>query len=427
MIEIQERQPAGTAKPIEVLDLNAAYGVKKILEDITFSVEKGEFLGLIGPNGSGKTTLLKVLSKIITPEAGTVYLDGRDLEEITFRELAQNLAVVPQEVAIGFDYTVREIVMMGRHPYISRLRAEDADDLRLCNQAMELTRVETLANASINEISGGERQRVLIARALAQEPRILLLDEATSNLDISHRIEILNIIRGLTDKITVISVFHDLNLAAYYCDRLIVLKDRRIYAIGPPEDVLTAETIRAVFGIDTLIRHHPFTRKPYVLPVYERPAAPEHEHARRIHVICGGGTGSDLLYLLSARGFVVTCGVLNVLDTDYGTALHLGLPSVAEPPFHGITPESLAELRGYLDEADAIIVMPMPIGQGNIENIRVLLDYAEKTILVVGEPGSDAMEDFTGGDARALLDEVEARGATRVRGPEDLAARLALL
>ena len=197
MIEIQERQPAGTAKPIEVLDLDAAYGVKKILEDITFSVEKGEFLGLIGPNGSGKTTLLKVLSKIITPEAGTVYLNGRDLEEIAFRELAQNLAVVPQEVTIGFDYTVREIVMMGRHPYISRLRAEDADDLRLCNQAMELTRVETLANASINEISGGERQRVLIARALAQEPKILLLDEATSNLDISHRIEILNIIRGL--------------------------------------------------------------------------------------------------------------------------------------------------------------------------------------------------------------------------------------
>ena len=154
-------------------------------------------------------------------------------------------------------------------------------------------------------------------------------------------------IRGLTDRITVTSVFHDLNLAAYYCDRLIMLKDRRIYAIGPPEDVLTAETIRAVFGIDTLIRHHPFTRKPYVLPVYERPAAPE--HARRIHVICGGGTGSDLLYLLSARGFVATCGALNVLDTDYGTALHLGLPSVVEPPFHSITPESLAELRGYLD------------------------------------------------------------------------------
>ncbi|MCK9277616.1 MAG: ABC transporter ATP-binding protein, partial [Methanoculleus sp.] len=297
-------------KPVEVIGIDVSYGAKKVLEAISLHAERGEILGIIGPNGAGKTTLVKAMSRIVSPENGEIYLNARSLDSFSFRELAQQVAVVPQGISISFDYTVRDIVMMGRHPYIERLSSGTSRDLEICDRAMQLANVTHLAGSSVNAISGGERQRVLIARALAQEPKILLLDEATSNLDISHRIEILNIIRSLTGKITVISVFHDLNLAAYYCDRLIVLKDRRVYAVGPPEDVLTTETIRAVFGIDTFIRHHPFTRRPYVLPVYENPAALG--SARRVHVVCGGGTGSDLLYALHREGFRVSAGVLNI-------------------------------------------------------------------------------------------------------------------
>lgn len=408
-------------KPIEIVDIDVSYGAKKILETISFHANTGEILGIIGPNGSGKTTLLKAMSRVIPPESGEIRLNDRGLGTLGHRELARLVAVVPQDISIGFDYTVRDIVMMGRHPYIGRLASETPQDVEICDHAMHLANVAHLAGISVHDISGGERQRVLIARALAQEPKVLLLDEATSNLDVSHQVEILNIIRGLAEKITVISVFHDLNLAAYYCDRLLLLKDRRVYAVGTPEEVLTYENIRAIFRIEALVKPHPMTGKPYILPAYMHQSSVRAN--RRIHVVCGGGTGSDILYLLHARGFTVTCGILNVLDTDYGTAVRLGLPCVAEPPFHGITPESLSDLRGYLDHADAVIVTAMPIGRGNIDNLRVLLDY-RKPMFLFYRDGNSAMEDYTGGDADAVLTELQARGALRIEGAEQLLARL---
>ncbi|WP_292363997.1 ABC transporter ATP-binding protein, partial [Methanoculleus sp. UBA208] len=338
------------------------------------------------------------------------------------RELARQVAVVPQEISIGFDYTVRDIVTMGRHPYIGRLASETPRDVEICDHAMHLANVAHLAGMSVHEISGGERQRVLIARALAQEPKILLLDEATSNLDVSHQVEILNIIRGLTGKITVVSVFHDLNLAAYYCDRLLLLKDGKVYTAGSPEEVLTYENIQAIFQLETLVKLHPLTGKPYVLPMYTHQSSVGTN--RRVHVVCGGGTGSDILQLLHAAGFTVTCGILNVLDTDYGTAMRLGLSCVAEPPFHGITPGSLSDLRECLDDADAVVVTAMPIGRGNLDNLRVLLDYRTTPIIFYARDHGTRMEDYTGGEAGAVLTELETRGALRVEGAEELLARL---
>lgn len=409
-------------KPIEIVDIDVSYGAKKILETITFHADTGEILGIIGPNGSGKTTLLKAMSRVVARDSGEILLDNRDLDALGYRELARQVAVVPQDLSIGFDYTVRDIVMMGRHPYIGRLASETLRDVEICDHAMHLANVAHLGGMSIHDISGGERQRVLIARALAQEPKILLLDEATSNLDVSHQVEILNIIRDLTGKITVVSVFHDLNLAAYYCDRLLLLKDRKVYATGTPEEVLTYENIREIFQMETLVRPHPLTGKPYVLPVYTHQSRVGAN--RRVHVVCGGGTGSDILQLLRAAGFTVTCGILNVLDTDYGTAMRLGIPCVAEPPFHGITSESLADLRECLDDADAVVVTSMPIGRGNLDNLRVLLDYRTKPILLYSRNSNSPMEDYTGGEADAVLAELKTRGALRVEGAEELLAGL---
>ena len=201
-------------KPVEIIDIDVSYGARKILEAVSFYADRGEILGIIGPNGSGKTTLLKAMSRIVAPDSGEVRLSEQGLGTFSFRDLAQQVAVVPQEISISFDYTVREIVMMGRHPYIGRFASETARDLEICDRAMRLANVTHLAGSSVHEISGGERQRVLIARALAQDPKVLLLDEATSNLDISHQIEILNIMKNLKGEVTIVGVFHDLNYAS---------------------------------------------------------------------------------------------------------------------------------------------------------------------------------------------------------------------
>ncbi|MDD2473279.1 MULTISPECIES: heme ABC transporter ATP-binding protein [unclassified Methanoculleus] len=395
-------------KSVEIINIDVSYGAKKILEAISLYADKGEILGIIGPNGSGKTTLLKAMSRIVAPDSGEVRLNDQSLATFNFRELAQQIAVVPQDIAISFDYTVREIVMMGRHPYIGRLSSETARDLEVCDRAMHLTNVAHLADSSVHEISGGERQRVLIARALTQEPKVLLLDEATSNLDISHQIEILNIIRDLTGSVTVISVFHDLNLAACYCDRLIMLKEKKIVAVGEPEDVLTRETLKAVYGIDALVKPHPLTGRPYVLPIYERTA--KDRPTERVHVVCGGGMGSDLLYALHKEGFRVSAGVLTVLDTDYATVTALGIPCVAEAPFCAISPDARSELERCIDEAHAVVITAMPIGWGNIENIRILERRRNKPIILLNSK-TQSFQDFTGGEAEAIVRGLLDRGA----------------
>jgi len=180
---------------IELAGLDVNYGARKVLDAVTLEAKTGAFVGIIGPNGSGKTTLLKAISRVIAPAAGIVKLDGRPLEALTSRELAQSIAVVPQETKAGFDFTVRDVVLMGRYPRLGRFGKETEADLAACDRAMELTGITHLATRPINAISGGELQRAIIARALAQEPRHLLLDEATSHLDISHQVEILSTIK----------------------------------------------------------------------------------------------------------------------------------------------------------------------------------------------------------------------------------------
>lgn len=405
-------------KPVDIINIGVSYGTKKILDAISLHADRGEVLGIIGPNGSGKTTLIKTISRIVAPDSGEVRLNDQSLATFDFRDLAQQIAVVPQDISINFDYTVREIIMMGRHPHVRRFASETVRDLEVCDRAMHLANVAHLAGSSVREISGGERQRVLIARALAQEPKILLLDEATSNLDVSHQIEILNIIRGLTGEITVISVFHDLNLAAYYCDRLIMLKEKKIVAVGKPGEVLTRETLKEVYGIDALVKLHPMTGKPYILPTYEHAANDRPE--RRVHVICGGGTGSDLLYALHKEGFRVSTGVLAVLDTDYATATALNVPCVVEAPFSAISPDARSRLEQYVDAAHTVVVTDMPIGQGNIENIRILEDYLDKPVILLNSSGTSPFPDYTGGEAGEIIQRLLDRGAISVERIEEV-------
>ena len=236
------------------------------IDNISFDVKRGEILGIVGPNGSGKSTLLNLLSGILKPLRGKILLLGEDISKIKQKRIAQKLAVVPQNGFVGFPFTSRDIVLMGRSPHLGLIESEKKHDFDIAKWAMEQTNSLTFWGRKINELSGGERQRVFIARALAQEPIIMLLDEPTTHLDLKYQIEIFDLIRRLNqeNQITVVVVSHDLNLAGEYCEILILLKNGKIANIDTPEQVITEDAIKQVYDAETLVSANPITGSPHV-------------------------------------------------------------------------------------------------------------------------------------------------------------------
>jgi iron complex transport system ATP-binding protein len=256
---------------VQVKDIDCYYGRTRILQQINLRLGKGEFVGLIGPNGSGKTTLLRSIGRTLKPRGGSIYIAGQDIYRLSRRKIAQKVATVPQESPITFAFTVFEIVLMGRTPHLKRFQIENYRDLEIVRKAMKDAKVEHLSQRLVTELSGGEKQKVIIAQALAQQPELLLLDEPTTHLDIYHQIEILDLIKSLSQKgLAVIAVFHDLNLAAQYCDYLVLLSKGRIVVLGTPSEVLTHENIKRVFGVDVVVDTHHITGNLIVSPVSMR-------------------------------------------------------------------------------------------------------------------------------------------------------------
>jgi iron complex transport system ATP-binding protein len=244
------------------------FGYKKypVLENINLSLAKGKFYGLIGPNGSGKTTLLDLLTTAAQPDRGTVFFKDRPVATYRRQELARMLALVPQDFTLGFDYTVFDVVLMGRHPHIPRFSNPTGKDLDLVEEALAIMDIAALRDRVVTDLSGGEKQRVVVARALAQDTEVLILDEATSNLDIRHTIEIMRVIYGrVAEKaVTVVAAIHDLNLAAAFCDELIVLQNGKVHACGPVNEILTDQLIREVFTVEGHVYHNSETLTPRV-------------------------------------------------------------------------------------------------------------------------------------------------------------------
>ena len=238
--------------PIEVKDLRYSYNKYAVLDGVDLGLKEGEILGILGPNGCGKTTLLKNLNKNLSPTGGCVMLDGTDLESIAKRDIAKTVAVVPQTNEIRFSFTVREIVSMGRMPFQGMMSGETREDAAIIDDAIEKVGLTSLIDRHINTMSGGERQRVMIARALAQTPKILLMDEPTLHLDINTQLEALDLVYGLSKKngLTVAIVSHDLPMVARYCDRIAMIHDHKVMCCGTPEEVLTPENMRIVFNVD---------------------------------------------------------------------------------------------------------------------------------------------------------------------------------
>ena len=252
---------------IALVNASFKYGRQLILHDINLQTSAGEFLGIIGPNGCGKSTLLKGMSGLLRPYQGRVILNGLNLAENNHGYTARNIAMVPQNVALPPLFTVMDIVLMGRTPHLRLLQYEGKLDISIAIDAMEATRTLQLADKRIDELSGGEKQRVLIARALAQQAGTLLLDEPTANLDINYQAEILNFVRQLCREkgFSVVTALHDINLASQYCDRIIMLKDGRIWRQGNPWEVLDAAAIRDIYGVDVSVYPHPVNSLPTAL------------------------------------------------------------------------------------------------------------------------------------------------------------------
>jgi iron complex transport system ATP-binding protein len=252
---------------IELDNVSLGYDHRAILHDVSIKAKAGQIVGLVGPNGSGKSTLLKGITKVIDLFSGRVLIDGRDIRTIRQNELARLVATVPQSPALPAAFTAFELVLMGRTPHLGLLRYEGGKDLSIAWRAMEATNTQSFAERRVSELSGGERQRLVIARALTQQPRAMLLDEPTANLDINHQVEILNLVKGLCleQNLTVVIALHDLNLAAQYCDRLVMLNGGTVYTEGTPLDILTAPTIKKVYGAEVYVYPHPINKLPTTL------------------------------------------------------------------------------------------------------------------------------------------------------------------
>lgn len=395
---------------LEAKNLVFSYGERKVLDGLTFSVTKGSFTGVIGPNGSGKTTLFKLLTGVLAPQSGSILLDSGPLRSFPRRALAQQMAVVSQEADGGLLFTVEELVGMGRAPFLGRFQSESVADYQIVYEALEMTGCLHLRGRIVGELSGGERQRVTIARALAQQPQVLLLDEPTSHLDIGYQQEILDLVKRLnaSQGLTVLAVLHDLNLAAYYSDTLLLLHEGKLWAAGSPAEVITEDNVAAVYRTRVLVTPHPVLGAPTVSFLPGKRTAAASKNNICVHVLAGGGSAGELLRDLTEAGFAVTTGVLNIGDSDWEAAKSLAVPTVTEAPFSPISQEHHRENMDLISRATAVVLAEIPVGYGNILNLRAAAAAlaAGKKVYVL-EERPKLPRDFTGGAALEILTEIK--------------------
>ena len=245
---------------LNISDLRCGYDGKTILKGISFDVKAGEFIGIVGPNGSGKTTLLRAISRLIQIESGEILIAGKKFAALDRKEFAKEVALVPQLIEPIAGFSVFDMVLLGRTPYIDRFKFASEEDYQVVDWAIKEVEIESLKNKEVTELSGGEFQRVVIARALAQEPKLMLLDEPISHLDLRYQVKTLKLLKKIKQQRTVISTFHDLNMAMRFCKRIILFRNGEILADGEPQDVITPENVWKAYRVKVQIKNNPRTK-----------------------------------------------------------------------------------------------------------------------------------------------------------------------
>jgi iron complex transport system ATP-binding protein len=380
---------SGSGDPlIAVEDLSLSYGDLSVLTEVSLSVERGEFVGLVGPNGAGKTTLLRAINGVLDPGSGRVRVGGETVADLSSRAASRLVATVPQDTTVAFDFAVEDIVEMGRTPYHGRFGG-DPDAAEAVDRALERTETARFRDRSVASLSGGERQRVVLARALAQETPALVLDEPTASLDVNHQVRTLELVADLVDGegTAALAAIHDLDLAARFCDRLAVLADGDLLAVGPPTEVLTAETVGAAFDTDAAVLANPVTGTPAVTPL-----ADPGELDLRVHVVGTGAAAARVVSTLVTAGATVTVGALPDGDVAAETARELAADVVTAPPFGGLDAETEAAARDHLAAADAVVAVdPLP------DSLRSLVRDREPVVRVADGDAANATTGL-GGD-----------------------------
>lgn len=386
--------------------VSAGYRGKDVLCDFTVSINRGEMVGVLGPNGAGKSTFLKAITGFAGITKGSIEIEGKALAEMSASERAGIVAVVPQEIETPMAFTVEEMVGIGRTARSGRFGG-GVDDAHAVERAMAYTDVIDFRDRSIFELSGGERQRVIVAMALAQETGVILLDEATSQLDMNHRLEVLEIIERMNreKQITVVMVSHDLNLVTEFCGRILLMENGRLAGDGTPGEVLREDLLSRVYNCGVRVQVDSETGGVTVTPA-RRIAGRVDGIGKKIHIIAGGGSGESVMRRLVLCGYEVSCGVLNRGDSDAQTAAGLGVDCVLEKPFSPIGRLSAAESQKAMNDADAVVVCGVPFGSGNLIN----LELAETAL--------------SGGNRVYLMENVKERDYTAGCQAECIASRM---
>ncbi len=383
---------------ISVADCSLAFGDLEVLEEISLTIEPGEFVGLVGPNGAGKTTLLRAISGALEPDSGTVTIDGVDVHDVSSRRSSRLVSVVPQDTTLSFSFPVRDVVEMGRHPHRSRFSSPTSEDRDAVEHALERTRTAELADRPIDEISGGQRQRVVLARAIAQSTPVMLLDEPTASLDVNHQVETLELVRDLVDEgRTVVAAIHDLDLAARYCDRLVMLADGRVAEDGAPSTVLTSETLADSFDANAVVTPNPVTGSETVTALADARENERESLPDRVHVLGTGAAAAGVVARLEAAGVEVTLGPVSSGDAAAETARSLGIAALETEPFAHLSSDDRAEGARLVREADVTVLADLVLGAGN----QTMLDALESAeALAVVETRPVAERNFAGTAAR---------------------------
>lgn len=416
----------GSSVPWKVDSLGVRLGGRTVLEDVSVEVHEGEFLAIVGPNGSGKTTLLRASLGLVPVARGSAFLHGRAVSGLSSRSRALRAAWMPQDEPPSENISVLDFVALGRYPHQGSWGAETDEDREAVRTAIERAGLSALSSKGILEISGGERQRALYGRALAQASPLLLLDEPTSHLDISYQLQILERLsefRRESPGRAVVASLHDLNLACRFADRILWLSKGRVAAIGPPSETVTPERIYTVFGVEAEV--HRRDGQVYVFPSRQVRSPPATAPGRlRVHVVCGGGSGGELLRALSSAGHSVSAGALNLLDSDEATCSELHLSMAVEAPFSRLTEETRMENRRLMEASDVTVVAPLCVGTANLANFEDARQQCGRrpVFLIGGVPGPT--RDFTAGQAAKLCREMIEAGARELAGPKELLAIL---
>jgi ABC-type cobalamin/Fe3+-siderophores transport systems, ATPase components len=387
---------------IRLDDVDLSLAGTDVLDGVSLSVERGEFVALVGPNGAGKTTLLRAIQGILDPDAGRVTLDGERVSDLSASAASRRVATVPQDTHVGFSFTAEQVVEMGRTPHRSRF--DWTDDTGTVRAAMYRTETLALRDRAVDSLSGGERQRVILARALAQEPNGLLLDEPTANLDINHQIQVLELVSDLVrEGRAAFAAIHDLDLAARFCDRLLLLSDGRVRARGPPGRVLADPALADAFDTETAVSRDRITGTHRITALPDRP-----DRSGQVHVVGGGASGVAAVRALWRAGYEVTLGPVPEGDVAASLAADLGLRTVTVPAFEQPADTERAAARDLARAADILVVADHDTTAG------VVADRADEVPRVRANFGDSGLRRTAGDGGETRVVESEADLLTAV-------------